>query len=231
MENIVQRLNKPRAILAIGAVVFVGIVLLAAHERASQAVARTLTPGDVTLTDVERSALDADIAAAYVELADDDDKNDFNAYVKIALAKEDLGDREGAAAIYRDMNERYAGNYLSFQNLGILYQEDKKCELASEQFLRAIANAPRIAHHYRNIVNLYTYDCPEYVHDIPVVLQDGLAIMPNSVDILSLMAVYHRDFGTIEDAIHWYEFLLVYDQENRTAIDEVRELREQLRGI
>ncbi|MDO8425423.1 MAG: hypothetical protein Q7T01_02830 [bacterium] len=221
-------LKEPKYIIAVGVVLVVVVIGAAAWEKQARIDARTLAPRQVDLAAEERTALEQEIVAAEQELADEDDANDFNAYVKIALARGKLGDREGEAETYRTMNAKYPGNYLSYQNLGVLYQEDKKCDLAREQYLRAIENAPRIPHVYRSIVNLYTYDCQEYVHEIPAVLQGGLAIVPDSVDFMSMMAVYHRDFGNLEDAIHWLELILVFDQENASVLAEVKDLQKRL---
>lgn len=219
--------TAPKWIAAIGAIVLVGIAVFVVVEKRSQRDDQRLAAGTMTLSEEERRALEQEVVTATQELADADSGNDFNAHVKIALAKEKLGDREGAAAVYRSMNRQYPGNYLSFQNLGMLYQEDKKCDFASEQFRQAIRNAPRIALMYRNFVNLATYDCQQYAQDIPRMLQDGLAVLPDSVDLTSMMAVYHRDFGNVEDAIHWYELLLVFDQSNTAALDELKQLQQR----
>ena len=156
--------------------------------------------------------------------------SDFNAHVELALAKTGLGDREGAAEVYRQMNQRFPGNYLSFQNLGKLYEDAGKGELAAEQYLLAIKNAPKNPHMYRNLVELYTYHLTSHTADIPKVLQQGLAVIPGSIDLMSMLAVYYRDHGDLAEAVRWYEQLLVFDQQNHTALEELKELKAKLRA-
>ncbi len=216
-------LRSPKLILVLGAVVLAALIGLAIRESAIRRASLRLPPVAVNLAPERVEELRKQITENEAEI--ERNRDDFNAYVELALAKSELGDRDGAAEVYRTMNQRFPGNYLSFQNLGKLYEETEKYEMAAEQFLLAIDNAPKIALMYRNLVNLYTYHLPSRAADIPRVLQKGLGVMPGSLDLMAMMAVYYRDHGQPEEAIKWYEQLLVFDQENTTALEELKELK------
>lgn len=220
-------LKSPKFILVLGAIVLAALIALVGRETLLQRSARRLPPASANLAPERVRELRERIAKQ--EAAIQANVNDFNAHVELALAHVELGDRDGAGEVYRTMNQRFPGNYLSFQNLGMLYEEVGKYEMAAEQFLIAIDHAPRIPHMYRNLVNLYTYHLTSRAEDIPRVLQKGLSIIPGSVDLMAMMAVYYRDHGDLAQAIHWYELLLVHDQGNTTALEELKQLKEQLK--
>ena len=213
--------------MGVGGVILLILVGFAVREEYLRYRARVIPPYAANLEEARVKELRAKIAAQeeIIRL----NPQGFNPYVELALAKTDLGDREGAAEVYRTMNQRFPGNYLSYQNLGVLYEDAGKYTMAAEQYLLAIANAPRIPHEYRYLVNLYTYKLQERASDIPRILQKGLGENPGSVDLMAMMAVYYRDHGQPEEAIKWYEQLLVFDQENKTALDELKALQAQLK--
>jgi tetratricopeptide (TPR) repeat protein len=206
-----------------GAIVISALIAWAVVDIVMDARARSLPSVDRDITDDERGALERTIAEAEAILAVD--AQNFSTHVTLARAKADLGDLDGAAEVYRKMNQRFPRNFLSFQNLGNLYEETERYEFAAEQFFHAIDNAPRDPHQYRNIVNLYTYKLTERREDIPRILQKGLAELPGSVDLMAMMATYYRDTGDRDEAIRWYELLLVFDQENESIISEVQALK------
>ncbi|MDO8649253.1 MAG: hypothetical protein Q7R81_05735 [Candidatus Peregrinibacteria bacterium] len=219
-------LKSPKLIIVLGAVVLAALVALVGRESMLRRSARRLPAAIADLAPERMRELQEDVTKREAEIQKN--INDFSAYVALSLAKTELGDRDGAAEIYRTMNQLFPGNYLSFQNLGKLYEETGKYEMAAEQFLIAIDHAPRIPHMYRNLVNLYTYHLKSRTEDIPRVLQKGLGIIPGSVDLMAMMAVYYRDRGDLTQAIHWYELLLVHDQSNGTALEELKELKAQM---
>lgn len=216
-------LKSPKSIIIAGAVVLAALIGLTAREVVLRRAARTLPPIAVDLSPEKRKALEEKVAASRVAIAAK--AEDFNAHVELALSLTDLGDRDGAAEVYRQMNQRFSGNYLSYSNLGKLYEDAGKYDFAAEQYLIAIQNAPRNPHLYRNIVNLYTYQAKERASDIPRILQKGLLEMPGSIDLMSMLAVYYRDHGQRDEAIRWFEHLLVFDQTNTTALEEVKDLK------
>ncbi len=220
-------LKSPKLLFTLGSLVLAVLMVLAGREVIMRRQAREIPPYAVNVPAEQRTALLAKIAKAESDIRRT--PNTFSPYVELALAKTDLGDRDGAAEVYRTMNQRFPGNYLSYQNLGKLYEDAGKYDMAAEQYLIAIQNGPRIVSLYRNIVNLYTYHLKSRASDIPRILQNGLAISPESADLTAMMAVYYRDFGQPAEAIKWYELLLVFDQGNKTALEELRALKEQVR--
>jgi tetratricopeptide (TPR) repeat protein len=221
----VRLFRSPKSLLTLAALVLLALIVLAGREAVLRRRAYRLPDAAVNLAPEKVKELQQKIVEN--EAAVKKNADDFSAYTNLALAKTELGDRDGAAEVYRTMNQRFPGNYLSFQNLGKLYEDAGKYAFAAEQYLLAIDNAPKIPHLYRNLVNLYTYQYPERASDIPRVLQKGLGIMPGSVDLMSMMAVYYRDHGQPEEAIKWYEQLLVFDQENQAALEELKQLKEK----
>jgi|GEM_PF-2920162 len=219
-------LRSPKVIGLLGAVVLAALVVLAVRESVIRRQARALPPLAVDLAPARVRELREQIAEQEAIIRAK--PQDFSAYTTLALARTELGDRDGAAEVYRTMNQRFPGNYLSFQNLGKLYEDAEKYAFAAEQYLIAIENAPRIAQMYRNVVNLYTYRDTERAADIPRILQKGLAVMPGSIDLMAMMAVYYRDHGDPAEAIKWYELLLVHDQTNTTALEELKALKAQI---
>ncbi|MBI4433291.1 tetratricopeptide repeat protein [Candidatus Uhrbacteria bacterium] len=210
-----------------GVVVVLALIGVTIRERWERRANRRLAPVPTNLAPERQREVTDQIAKS--EAAIRANPSDFNAYVELALAKEELGDRDGAAETYRTMNQRFPGNYLSFQNLGQLYEDAGKYDLAAEQYLLAINNAPRIAHLYRKIVNLYTYQLKDRASDLPRILQKGLGVTPGSIDLMAMLAVYYRDHGQPEEAIKWYEHLLVFDPKNTAVLTEVKELQAQMR--
>lgn len=220
-------LKSPKFIMVLGAAVLAALVVLAGREVIIRRGARRLPYVAANLAPDRVHELQQKITES--EAAIRKNANDFSAHVNLALAKAELGDRDGAAEVYRTMNQRFPGNYLSFQNLGKLYEDAGKFAMAAEQYLIAIDNAPRIPHMYRNLVDLYTYHLKSRESDIPRILQKGLAISPGSTDLMAMMAVYYRDHGDINQAIHWYELLLVHNPWNTTALEELKALKAQIR--
>ena len=202
------------------------LVGLTVREVIVRRTARDLPPYAVNLAPDKRQELQEKITKFTEEVRRNPQL--FSAYVELALAKTDFGDREGAAEVYRTMNQQFPANYLSYQNLGQLYEEAGRYTMAAEQYLLSIQNAPRIPHQYRYLVNLYTYQLKERAGDIPRILQKGLVESPGSVDLMSMMAVYYRDHGNIPEAIRWFEHLLVFDKETTSVITEVKALKAQL---
>lgn len=216
-------LRSPKVILVLTAVVLAALIALAGRETMLRRAALRLPSAAVNLAPEKVKELQQKIAES--EAAIRKNAEDFSAYTNLALARTELGDRDGAAEVYRTMNQRFPGNFLSFQNLGKLYEEAGKVAFAAEQYLLAIDNAPKNPHMYRNLVNLYTYHYTERASDIPRVLRKGLGIMPGSVDLMAMMAVYYRDHGDPAEAIKWYEQLLVFDQNNMAALEELKQLK------
>lgn len=221
-------LRSPKLILLLTAVVLAVLIALVGRETVLRRAALRLPAAAVNLAPEKVKELQQKIAES--EAAIRKNVQDFNAYVELALAKAELGDRDGAAEVYRTMNQRFPGNYLSFQNLGKLYEESGKGAMAAEQYLIAIDNFPTNPHLYRNLVSLYTYHLKDRASDIPRILQKGLGQMPGSIDLMAMMAVYYRDFGQPEEAIKWYEQLLVFDQGNTAALEELKQLKEKVRS-
>lgn len=218
-------LKSPKTILLLGAVVLLALIALVGREAVLRRQALRLPAAAVNLAPEKLKELQQKIAES--EAAIRKNAEDFSAYTNLALNRTELGDRDGAAEVYRTMNQRFPGNFLSFQNLGKLYEDAGKGAFAAEQYLLAIDNAPKNPHMYRNLVNLYTYHYTERASDIPRVLQKGLSIMPGSVDLMAMMAVYYRDHGDPAEAIKWYEQLLVFDQDNTAALEELKQLKEK----
>lgn len=220
-------LKSPKALVVLAAVVLAALVVLAGREAYLRRTARVLPSSTVELAPERRKELEDTVATSIAVIRTN--PQDFNAYVELALAHTELGNLEDAAEAYRTMNQRFPGNFLSYQNLGQLYEQTGKYEMAAEQYLIAIQNAPRNPHEYRFLVNLYTYKYRERASDIPRILQQGLAVIPGSVDLMGMLAVYYRDHGSREEAIKWYELLLVHDQSNTTALDELKTLKAQVK--
>ena len=216
-------LKSPKSIIIAGAVVLAAIIGLTVREVVLRRAARTIPPIAVDLAPEKRKALEEQVVASRAAIATND--QDFSAHVNLALALTDLGDRDGAAEVYRQMSQRFPGNYLSYSNLGKLYEDAGKYDFAAEQYLIAIQNAPRNPHLYRNVVILYSYQSKERASDIPRILQKGLLEMPGSTDLMAMLAVYYRDHGDRAEAIRWYEHLLVFDQSNTTALEELKQLK------
>ncbi|MDO8599312.1 MAG: tetratricopeptide repeat protein [bacterium] len=219
-------LKSPKAVVVLGAVVLAALVVLAGREAYLRRTARILPSNTVELAPERRKELSEQVAASQAVIRTN--PQDFNAHVELALAHTELGNLEGAAEVYRTMNQRFPGNFLSYQNLGQLYEQTGKYAMAAEQYLIAIQNAPRNPHEYRFLVNLYTYKMRERAFDIPRILQQGLAVNPGSIDLMGMLAVHYRDQGNREEAIKWYELLLVHDQSNTTALEELKQLKAQL---
>lgn len=215
--------RSPKVLLALGAILLAFLITIAGRDAYLRTRARQLPPVAVELSAERRRELEAKV----VKFTGDIRANpkDFNAYVELALARSEFGDRDAAAEVYRTMNEQFPGNFLSFQNLGKLYEETGRYDFAAEQYLLAIDNAPRIAYLYRNLVNLYTYHLPARASDIPRVLEKGLAIAPGNTDLMGMLAVYYRDHGDRAEAIRWFSHLLVVDPQNTTVIEEVKRLK------
>lgn len=136
---------------------------------------------------------------------DEDPANDSEAYLGIGFELRQLGEEKGAIKAHLvglTLNDK---NMRGWANLAVLYKENGKYKEAEEAYKKVIALNPGDTVAYRDLADLYLYYLTKKDSEIPTVIADGLAHVPEHPDLLIYLAVYYRDKGNVEKAIEYFE--------------------------
>jgi hypothetical protein len=117
-------------------------------------------------------------------------------WLNLGLYRKSLGDYEGARLAWEYANALRPKNYVSFSNLGDLFQfyvHDYKA--AEKNLLQAVTNEPAYITGYKNLYDLYSLPEISKKESIPALLDRGLHSNPHNIDLLMLYGEYEKSVG------------------------------------
>lgn len=146
--------------------------------------------------------------------------NSFNDWINLGLDRKTLGDYTGARDAWEYISLLYPQNSISFGNLGDLYANFlKDLPKAEARYQTAIKNVPTNIDMYRNLFNIYISENKNT--EAMVVLQDGIAKNPDSLDLYILLARYYRDAGNITSAkIYYNQAISIANKDGNTSVTD-----------
>ena len=136
---------------------------------------------------------------------DEDPANDSEAYLGIGFELRQLGEEKSAIKAHIVGLALNDHNMRGWANLAVLYKETGKYKEAEEAYKKVIALNPGDVTTYRDLSDLYLYYLTKKEGEIPAVIAQGLASVPEHPDLLVYLAVYYRDKGNVEKAIEYFE--------------------------
>lgn len=155
-----------------------------------------------------------------------DNSLSINPWNRLGVIKKIIGDLEGAERAWLRAGEINPKNSLSFGNLGDLYgfvwHDFAKAE---KMFLRAIVNEPGEQNWYVQLNTVYR-DWPEKKDLAKKILLQGLTAIPDSPNLVALLAEAYKEAGEKEKAIEYYEKLIKLSPDNQAAKEDLAKLKD-----
>lgn len=144
---------------------------------------------------------------------------------RIALAKQHLGDFDGAVVAWKYANVIRPKNSLSFSNLAALYQFDlKQYDQAEENYKISLENDPDDFPTIRNFFELYHYAIKDDAKAEALLLR-SIEQNPQAQDLYSLAGSFYAEIGKYDQAIEYYQKHLELYPKNQAVQKELARLR------
>lgn len=119
--------------------------------------------------------------------------NDKDSWIALGGERKVLGDYEGARDAWEYAKALEPGDVTAWSNLADLYHFYLKDFAKSEKnWKQAIVLKPDYAQGYRGLYELYTYSMPEKSTEIPAILSQGIAKIPEATDLKVLLENYEK---------------------------------------
>lgn len=148
---------------------------------------------------------------------------------ELALAKQRLGDFEGAVVAWRYANLIRPTNSISFANLAALYHYDlRQYDKAEENYLISLANDSSDLGTIRNLFALY-YDALKDKPKAEALLLKSIEDNPGSADLYSLLAKFYEDIGLQDKALEYYQKNLELYPGNNAVAKKIEKLKSELK--
>lgn len=155
----------------------------------------------------------------------------FDGWIMLGTLRKMAGDYEGARDAWEYASATNPSNYVSFGNLGDLYQYYlKDYPRAEKNMLTIIKNKADNIAGYRNLYNLYTQSYKEKINEAPKILLSGLSKNPNNLDLIVLLAQYYVGVGDKSNATKYYE-LGITQAEKEGNVSLKQSLESELSGL
>jgi tetratricopeptide (TPR) repeat protein len=146
---------------------------------------------------------------------------------QVALAKQHLGDLQGAETAWLYANIIRPKNSLSFSNLGALYQFDlHEFDKAEQNYLISVANDPKDIPTIRNLFDLYHQDL-KADDKAEGLLLDSIKNNPQSADLYALLGSFYAEAGKTQQAITAFQKVLSITPNNASIQQELNRLKQQ----
>jgi tetratricopeptide (TPR) repeat protein len=143
----------------------------------------------------------------------------------VAMAKQHLGDFDGAIIAWEYANIIRPKNSLSFSNLAALYHYDlKQFDKAEENYKISLENDPADLPTWRNFYDLYHYSLKDDKKAEGLLLQ-AIGLNPEMADLYSLVGSFYKDIGNLPKALEYYEKHLELVPNNSAVKSEVDRLK------
>ncbi len=130
----------------------------------------------------------------------------FQSWINLASQYKIIQDYEGAIEIWEYLNETAPQNTLSRVNLGGVYHyELQEYEKAEENFREALSIEASTPQAYLGLHELYLYSYKINTTLAEDVLKEGIAALPDNIDLVTTLASYYKNNDQVEEAIGAYE--------------------------
>lgn len=138
------------------------------------------------------------------------DPNSFQGWIDLANQYKIIDDFKGAAEIWEFLSITAEGNTISRINLGNLYHYELKDFEKSEAIFRDVISINNeIVDAYTGLHELYRYSFKKPTTLAVDVLKEGIAAIPNNIDLRMLLASYYTKLDMKTEANAVYEDVLV----------------------
>lgn len=146
----------------------------------------------------------------------------FDGWIMLGSLRKMAGDYEGARDAWEYASAISPSNYVSFGNLGDLYQYYlKDYPRAEKNMLTSVKNKVDNIAGYRNLYNLYTQSYKKKISEAPKILLLGLSKNPNNLDLIVLLAQYYAGVGDKSSATKYYELGITQaDKEGNVSLKQ-----------
>ncbi|TSA45464.1 hypothetical protein D4R52_02405 [bacterium] len=176
------------------------------------------------LTDAQKTKFLADFKAAKKAVVDAN-FDTLQSLNDLALAKQHLGDLQGAITAWEYTNIIRPKNSLSFANLAALYHYDlHDFAKAEENYKIALENDPADMLTTRNFFELYHYAMKDNAKTEALLMQ-SIQQNPTAVDLYSLTGSFYEDIGNTQKAIEYYKKYLEINPSNQNVIKALDRLQ------
>lgn len=162
---------------------------------------------------------------AQILLANPDSVGAYWPLLTIGSIKQQVADYAGAEQAWLLAVKLQPKAYPPYGNLGHLYfrylQDYPRAEQA---YLKAIENSPQQALYYGELYQVYRYFYKNDTSAAEDILIKGLAVNPDSIDLMMELAGYYKDTGEKQKAIEWFDKIIKLDAKNEYAKQMLFEL-------
>ncbi|MFA5076234.1 MAG: tetratricopeptide repeat protein [Patescibacteria group bacterium] len=157
------------------------------------------------------------------------DDQDVISVIELARLRDYGGDPDGSVKLYKKALDKKPNDTLAMSNLAGVYYSIGEYDQAEELYLKIIQFNPKWLNTYRDLADLYQYKMPEKYTSLGPILLNGLAMNPdNQREFVAMLAVFYKDIDNLQEAIKYYEQLVVLDPNNVAAAEELAEVRAKL---
>jgi len=133
------------------------------------------------------------------------DRANYEAWLNLGILRKQLNDFNGARVVWEYVSEVWPGQSLSFGNLGSLYHLYlRNYQKAEKNFLTAINNEPTGTTWYRSLFELYRDSYKQDTTAAADTLKRGLATIPISFELGTVLADYYADRDDLESAKSYF---------------------------
>ncbi|MDA1335162.1 MAG: hypothetical protein O2794_04090 [bacterium] len=160
-----------------------------------------------------------------------DNPENTEAWMDLGTIKNTFADYNGAIQVWSKAIEVDSFRTQAYINLGNTYLfQFKQYEKAERFYMDALESdisgrfGPAI---YRSLADLYRYHYPGKGDDVAKILKQGLVEYKDNLDILSYLAVYYDDLDDVDNAIKYFELLVVADPDNKSVKADLERLKKE----
>ena len=130
---------------------------------------------------------------------------DATPWLDLAIQYKTIEDYEGAKEVWEYLDAAYPQDSIAAHNLGNLYHLFLKDYPKAEMYYReAIKRNPRQTLHYVGLHELYRYSYKQDTAAVVEVLEDGLSLMPDAIDLMATFGGYYREKGDKLNAVKYF---------------------------
>ncbi len=178
--------------------------------------------GTVELTDAQLSVIEESRKIL------NEDPNNYQALLDVAVLKQAAGDIDGAIAMYENLMELRPKDIMIYNNLGTIYYNRGEYEKSEEMYLYILDNITyKWINSYNELLNIYQYHLTDKKDKFEKYIIDGVEKYEEMKPVLaSKAAVYFDDVMNDKvNAIKYYELTVELNSNNITAKNRLAELK------
>lgn len=149
----------------------------------------------------------SELLRAREELRDRDKTNDFQAYLKMGVNLNILGEKLKALEYYQKVLKIDPKNILALNNTANIYDDLGDYEKSESYWLELIGYYPTKPTFYRSLGYLYRYRLNKTPTEIEAFFQEGLVKTNNHPDLLTWLISYFQEIGDNQKFVEYANLL------------------------